>query len=83
MSKRDAINGLLAQRPTRQQPEGIKNSPQMKTNNTKKKATYELDGDLHIEFKRFAASQNKPMVEILETALKEYIKKHRNTGIQE
>ncbi|OAB42017.1 hypothetical protein [Paenibacillus glacialis] len=42
----------------------------------KKKATYELDLDLHTELKIFAAKQNKKMVDIVEIALREYLYSH-------
>lgn len=39
----------------------------------KKKATFELDLELHTELKIIAAKQNKKMVDIVELALREYL----------
>jgi len=43
----------------------------------KKKATYELDLDLHTELKVFAAKQDKRMVDIVEIAIRRYLEDNR------
>lgn len=43
-----------------------------------KKATFELDADLHKELKMAAVQEGKTMVDIVERALKEYLKKPGN-----
>lgn len=45
-----------------------------KNNYSKKKATFELDADLHAELKVRAAQERKKMVDIVEVALKNYLK---------
>ncbi|ACB86482.1 hypothetical protein [Natranaerobius thermophilus] len=75
MSKRKAINQLLEDSDSNtkiqeysEEEEGVNN------NKTKKKATFELDSDLHTQLKIYAARQNKKMVDVVEEALKEYMK---------
>ena len=70
MSKRKAINQLLEDNNTEIQ----EYSENKESDKTKKKATFELDSDLHTQLKIYAARQNKKMVDIVEEALKEYIK---------
>ena len=43
-----------------------------------KKATFDLDLQLHTELKVFAAQQGLPMVEVVEQALREYLQKARS-----
>ena len=46
-----------------------------KTTVCKKKATFEIDINLHRDLKQFAAIEGRPMAEILEEALKIYLQK--------
>lgn len=39
----------------------------------RKKATFDLDAALHTRLKVFAANKGKPMVDILEEALRQYL----------
>ena len=39
----------------------------------RKKATFDLDATLHTRLKVFAANKGKPMVDILEEALRQYL----------
>lgn len=47
----------------------------------KKKATFDLDPDLHTELKIFAATQDQKMVEVVETALRMYLDSKKITNM--
>lgn len=69
MSKREAIERLLGNRSVHKPVNtGIQEQK-------KKKATFDLDPDLHKALKTFAATRNRSMVDILESAIREYIER--------
>lgn len=43
------------------------------TEKKKKKATFDMDAELHKQLRRYAADYDKPMVTIVEEALNEYL----------
>lgn len=90
MSKKQAIQELLDRKPLNtaiQKPvnTGIHNavntdimsSTPIEPTQKKKKATFDLDLDLHTELKVFAAQQDKKMVEVVEAALRMYFESHK------
>lgn len=83
MSKKQAIQELLDRKPLNTVVQKNTNTLLHRTVNTelaasssiedipkKKKATFDLDIDLHTELKVFAAQQDKKMVEVVEAALR-------------
>lgn len=79
MSKKQAINELLNRKDTRPVIQEDVNTVILGTSDdvpkAKKKATYELDADLHTELKVYAAKNGKKMVDVVEAALREYFEK--------
>ncbi len=82
MSKKAKFAGLLSEEetPTTKKKEDVlsaisSNTAIQETVNTgtKKKATYELDIELHKKLKLYAALNGKTMTEIVEAAVKKYI----------
>lgn len=72
MSKKQAFSDLLNRKPVNTEIHEEEETPM----GPKKKATYELDLNLHTDLKIFAAKHNKKMVEVVEDALKQYLKNH-------
>ena len=75
-NKREALNELLNRKPVNTKIQESVDSVIERDGVTqnKKKATYELDLDLHTELKVFAAKQNKKMVDVVEIAIREYLR---------
>lgn len=82
MSKKAKFAGLLSEEetPTIKKKEDVlsaisSNTAIQETVNTgtKKKATYELDIELHKKLKLYAALNGKTMTEVVEAAVKKYI----------
>ncbi|MEC0373322.1 hypothetical protein [Paenibacillus chibensis] len=78
-NKREALNELLNRKPVNTKIQESVDSVIERgvVPNNKKKATYELDLDLHTELKIFAAKQNKKMVDIVELAIREYLRNNK------
>ncbi|SEB49779.1 hypothetical protein [Paenibacillus sp. GP183] len=76
MSKRDAIEQLLGKRKSQEIQETVNTGIQK---SVKKKATFDFDDQFHTELKIFAAKQNKKMVDVVVEAVKEYMRRHKNT----
>ncbi|WP_046181424.1 hypothetical protein [Domibacillus tundrae] len=89
MSKKNKFSGLLGQEENT--AKGLKKKEEVLEKlsvNTgiqepvkkakKTKATFELDSDLHKKLKMFAAQHDKKMVEVVESALKEYFSSQNN-----
>lgn len=79
MSKKQAIHELLDRKRTSQNVNantGIQvngdTAIQGSVQSPKKKATFELDMDLHKKLKIYAASRNLSMVDVVEQALREH-----------
>lgn len=79
-NKKEALSELLNRRPVNtgniinvNTENSEKGKDTINTTSEKKKATFDLDKDLHTELKIFAAKQNKKMVEIVEIAIREYM----------
>lgn len=85
MSKRDAIEQLLGKRRSQEIQETVKTGIQETVNTgiqkpvNKKKATFDFDDQFHTELKIFAAKENKKMVDVVVEAVKEYMRRHKNT----
>lgn len=79
-NKREALNELLNRKPVNTKIQESVDSVIERDGVTqnKKKATYELDLDLHTELKVFAAKQNKKMVDVVEIAIREYLRNNNN-----
>jgi hypothetical protein len=77
VSKRDAIEQLLGKHRNQEMQETVNTGIQKPVN--KKKATFDFDDQFHTELKIFAAKQNKKMVDVVVEALKEYMRRHKNT----
>lgn len=82
MSKKAKFAGLLSEEetPTTKKKEDVlstisSNTLLQETVNTakKKKATYELDMELHKKLKLYAAENGKTMTEVVEAAVKKYM----------
>lgn len=88
MSKKDKIRGLLERNPGAPMKDNPVKQELIQDINTgiqdnvdtekqesvpKKKATFDLDAELHMRLKIFSASQGKKMVEVVEEALKQYM----------
>lgn len=80
-SKKEKIKGLLNKAANISETNISKNeiidsiNTGIQKNVTKKKATFELDTDLHTKLKIFAAKKGEKMVDIVEKALYEYLTK--------
>lgn len=80
MSKKDRIRSLLERNPGTPAKENtvkqelIQDVPiDIQVPVSKKKATFDLDAELHMRLKIFSATRGKKMVEVVETALKFYM----------
>lgn len=79
MSKRETISQLLDRKPkqilanTEYVNTGIRNNVNTGIQKKKKKATFEFDPEFHRMLKRYAAGKEQTMVEIVETAVKQYM----------
>ncbi|MBD3922975.1 hypothetical protein H8B09_30065 [Paenibacillus sp. PR3] len=82
-NKKEALSELLNKKPVNTKiQESVdtvidKGTTTSATTAAKKKATYELDMDLHTELKVFAAKQDKRMVDIVELAIRRYLEDNR------
>lgn len=78
-NKKDALSELLNRKPVNTKIQETVNTVINKeaVPSNKKKATYELDLDLHTELKVFAAKQNVKMVDVVEVAIREYLKNNK------
>jgi hypothetical protein len=79
VSKKEAFSDLLNRKPVntikhKDVNTGIQDDVSAGPIASKKKATYELDLELHTELKIFAAKHNKKMVDVVEEALRQYLK---------